>query len=99
MSKHTPGPWVIHPTFAQIDAGPIINGKLTPICKMLWPTDLRSEEETMVNAELIASLPELVKQNAQMLEALEALASNHGGLSDENHNIVRAAISAAKGNK
>ncbi|OQB44118.1 MAG: hypothetical protein BWY02_02863 [bacterium ADurb.Bin157] len=75
MSKHTPGPWVIHPTFAQIDAGPIINGKLTPVCKMLWPTDLRSEEETMVNAELIASLPELVKQNAQMLEALETAIS------------------------
>lgn len=35
----------------------------------------------------------------QMREALRQLESNHGGLSDENYNIVRAALEAAERNK
>jgi hypothetical protein len=32
-----------------------------PICGMLWPTDLRSEDETFDNARLIAAAPELLE--------------------------------------
>ena len=64
-TKHTPGSWVINPFVAQVDAfndeGP------APVCKMLWPTDLRSEAETEANARLIAAAPE-------MLAALEYIA-------------------------
>lgn len=41
-----------------------------PICAMLWPTEMRSEEETRANAELIV---ELVNAWPAISEALRAL--------------------------
>lgn len=56
-SAWTPGPWGIDPFVAQVNE--IKTGE--PICKLLWPTDKRSEEETRRNAELIAEAPQLAK--------------------------------------
>lgn len=56
-AKHTPGPWQINPVNAQVDA--FNTGEGLAICKMLWPTKLRSEAETEANARLIAAAPEL----------------------------------------
>lgn len=47
----TPGPWAVNPTKAQIDD----MNTLVPICALLWPTDLRTEEQTLANGEYIAA--------------------------------------------
>ena len=62
---HTPGPWVVNPFTARID----VPGRDAPICALLWPTDLRSEDETFANGRLIASAPDL-------LAALEWMVAN-----------------------
>jgi hypothetical protein len=64
MSKHTPGPWAVHPVRARVDA--FNSGDALPVCELLWPTDERTEEETEANAALIAAAPDL-------LEALQRL--------------------------
>ena len=70
MSEHTPGPWAVNPFRTTVDAcddeGPL------PICKLLWPTNRRSEDETEANARLIAAAPEL-------LEALQELMDEQNG--------------------
>ncbi|NYD88794.1 hypothetical protein HD841_000563 [Sphingomonas melonis] len=50
---HTLGRWVVNPFTARID----VPGRDAPICALLWPTDLRSENETFANARLIAASP------------------------------------------
>src|SRR5690606_27053070 len=47
----TPGPWGVNPWRAVVDE----MGTLTPICGMLWPTELRTEEQTRANAQHIAA--------------------------------------------
>src|SRR5690606_7147959 len=43
---------------------------LTPVCAMLWPTDLRTEEQTLANAQHIATFdPTTV---LTLLDALDA---------------------------
>ena len=88
MLKSTPGPWFY-------DSGAIYSEvQLDPNN----PQYLKRGEEPIAevimdnpsNARLIAAAP-------LMLEALEELASNHGGLSDDNYNIVKAAIRSARG--
>ena len=74
--SHTPGPWVVHPTVAQVDA--FHHCKPVPICRLLWPTVMRDEATTMANAKLIASAPDLLaalKECAAQLN-LRALASD-----------------------
>ena len=70
--SHTPGPWRVHPTLAEVNE--MTDGRFsTPICKWFWPTGLRSIEETLSNARLIAAAPEL-------LEILE----QHPDVQDQN---------------
>jgi hypothetical protein len=59
-----------------------------PVCRLLWPTDLRTEDETEANARLIAAAPDL-------LEALQAMLSvgQPEGLAEK----ARAAIAKAEG--
>lgn len=57
-AKHTPGPWAVNPTCAVVDA--FETGVPVPVCKLLWPTDLRSEGETEANGAIIAVAPELL---------------------------------------
>ena len=51
----TPCPWKTNLFVAQVDAGEL------PICKMLWPTKERSEEETMNNENPIAAAPDMLE--------------------------------------
>lgn len=75
---HTPGPWLVSPFCARVE----VPDADAPICELLWPTDLRSEEETYDNAALIASAPAL----------LEALQSLERYLRDTpHHNAIEAA--------
>jgi hypothetical protein len=53
----TPGPWAVNPVNAQVDA--FDSGKPVPVCQLLWPTALRSEDVTEANGHLIAAAPEL----------------------------------------
>src|SRR5690554_837659 len=47
----TPGPWAVNPFKALVDE----MATLTPVCAMLWPTELRTEEQTLSNALHIAA--------------------------------------------
>lgn len=88
--KHTPGPWAVHPGCAQVDA-------FTPtpvaVCRLLWPTDVRGEEETEANARLIAAAPDL-------LAALDGLLHEVGDYLTQDRQAyidAVAAIDKAKG--
>lgn len=70
MSKHTGGDWLVDPFKARV----IEAATGVPICELLWPTKLRSEEETFANAELIARAPELLRSLTEAREALRELA-------------------------
>src|SRR5690606_2245217 len=62
----TPGPWGVNPWQAVVDE----MEALTPICAMLWPTELRTEEQTLANAQHIATFdPTTV---LTLLDALDA---------------------------
>lgn len=66
-TRHTPGPWSVDKKTAHVNA---TDGKA--VCAMLWPTVVRSEEETRANADLIARAPDLLAENASLRAALEA---------------------------
>lgn len=98
---HTPIPWAVNPFFAQVDAFP--GGALVPVCQMLWPTESRTEEETLANAARIVlavnSHDALVEVLDGLIGAVEAEVNEKGGggfilarLSD-----ARAALSKATG--
>lgn len=87
-TKHTPGPWAVHPNQAVVDA--FDGGVPLSVCALLWPTDERSEDETFANARLIASAPDL-------LDALREIADLPWFRQDEGAQIARAAIAKAKG--
>jgi hypothetical protein len=52
----TAGPWLVNPVSAWIE----IPNADAPICALLWPTDLRSEDETFANGRLISAAPDLL---------------------------------------
>jgi len=102
---HTPGPFAVHPVKAwivctQLDAA----GEPCPVAALAWPTDYRSEDETLANGLLFAAAPEL-------LEALEAAVecgivpistAADGGANRYSRQIlvadmIRAAIAKARG--
>jgi hypothetical protein len=64
-AKYTPGPWIVNPFNAWVE----LPGVNAPICAMLWRTELRSEDETLANARLIAAAPELVETLRALVEA------------------------------
>jgi hypothetical protein len=70
--KHTPGPWVVHFSRAQVDAFDGEDGQPLPVCKLLWPTTERSEAETYVNAKLIAASPDLLAACKRALAVFRA---------------------------
>jgi len=57
----TVGPWIVNSYRAQVDC-PVLDkdNDLLPVCRMLWPTKYRSEEETETNARAIAEVPAMV---------------------------------------
>lgn len=58
MEKATPGEWAVHPIEARVDA--FAGGSPLPVCKMLWPTEFRTEAETEANAVFIAAFNPVV---------------------------------------
>lgn len=68
-AQHTPGPWAVNPRVAQVDA--FDQATPLPVCGLLWPTDERSEAETMANARLIAAAPELLQLLAGLIANVE----------------------------
>jgi hypothetical protein len=65
----TPGPWAANPVFAQIDALP--SG--VPVCQLLWPTELRSEDETIANGDfIVAANPSAILGLIETIEQLRA---------------------------
>ena len=85
----TPGPWLVNAASAWVE----VPDADAPICAMLWPTDLRSEEETFANARLIAGAPD-------MLDALQEIADiNPASVSDDDtfaliHSFLKARATA-----
>ena len=98
MTKFTPGPWAVHPVLARVDAFNLFDGD--PVCQLLWPTELRSEEETEANGLLIAAAPQLLsalqeaRKGCQLLEDLCACRGDDDYVSELLATIDRA-ISAA----
>jgi len=64
-AKYTPGPWIVNPFNAWVE----LPGVNAPICAMLWRTELRSEDETLANARLIAAAPELVEALREFVDS------------------------------
>lgn len=93
MFKGTPGPWVKHPVKAQIDSSSMsTKGGLLPIAQCLWPTDERSEEETVANEHLIAAAPDLLESLQKIVEDLEMRAKN--GIVDCSQSVYYGAHTA-----
>jgi hypothetical protein len=87
----TPGTWAANPVFAQIDSLP--SG--VPVCQLLWPTELRSEDETLANGDfivaanpsailgLIETIEQLRSQNAAQQKRVEELESLAFAIADD----------------
>lgn len=103
MVTHTAAPWLVNPSSAWIEV-PDVDA---PICALLWPTDLRSEDETFANARLIAASPALLEALEQTTDMLADLYPGFiSGIGPYNEQIAecdalitaaRAAISSARG--
>lgn len=57
LKEATQEPWAVNPFLAQIDA--FVGGEPLAVCRMLWPTEERTEAETLANTALIAHLRNL----------------------------------------
>lgn len=68
----TPGPWKVNPFRAQVDCARVEEGDvdLIPVCKMLWPTKLRTEDETFANAALIAEAPAMLMSLVELVDLM-----------------------------
>ena len=67
----TPGIRAVHPALAQVDE--FIDGEPVPLCRMLWPTEDRTEDQTYANARLIAAChPALILAMCDVIEAAKA---------------------------
>jgi hypothetical protein len=65
QTQHTPGPWKVDNSKALIMDS---NGK--PLALLQWPSEDRSEEETLANAKLMAKAPELLAEYERLREIL-----------------------------
>lgn len=74
MSEHTPGPWLLDPVSAWV----VVPDRDAPICALLWPTELRSEDETFANARLIAAAPDLLEALEGMVRYAESVRTTVG---------------------
>lgn len=104
MAEHTPGPWTVNPWQARVDCGVIDpDGDLLPVCQMLWPTDYRSEPETLANALLIAAAPDLLAAAKRSLQGwdnaieLAIILPQHRNTATILADELRAAIAKATG--
>lgn len=75
----TDGPWLVNPAVAFIE----VPDRDAPICALLWPTDLRSEAETLANAYQLAASGALYDALETLLAAVDKMdrgPSNGGGV-------------------
>jgi len=86
-TKFTKGPHVVNPFKAQIEA--VCDGPDAPICQMLWPTDLRSEEETLANAQLYAAAPEMFDLLEMLATASRKPTDNHQYATEAQDVVLR----------
>lgn len=70
--KATPAPWAVHPVMAQIDGMGASRPK--PVCRMLWPTNLSTEGETLANAQLQVAMRNALPVLLEIVEAAAAYA-------------------------
>jgi len=81
----TEGPLARNPFVAQIDA--FENGVAIPVCKLLWPTDLRTEAQTEANGDFIVAawvaVPALIAE-------VERLTAENERLQYDGDNFARA---------
>ncbi len=95
MSGYTPGKWVVHPGRAWICPA---QGLEAPIAAMKWPTNIRSEAETMANAQLMAASPKLLESTEWLLWTLQnVLAGKRVSDADEAISHAQKAIALATG--
>jgi len=79
MTAHTPGPWEAQ----GYDGGPVnvVALKVNPqrvICQIIVRDSTGHLSQAKANAQLIADAPTLKQQNAELLEALEAMVAAFG---------------------
>lgn len=89
--KGTPGPWVVHPERAWITLEKDLD---SPIAALCWPTQLRSEQETFLNARLISAAPELLSGAVHVLMLIDNAVD---GFPQSEIEGIRAAIAKALG--
>lgn len=79
----TAGPWFVNPVKAWVE----IPGQDAPICALLWPTELRSEDETFANGRCIVAmrniLPDLIADYERQRDEI-------ADLKDELRRIIAA---------
>ena len=96
MTKHTPGPWTMHPRF---DDGAEVRA-IAPVawCSVASTVGSSGDQsidaaEARANARLIAAAPDLLAA----LDRLERLSGSAMGTDDPARVFARAAIAKAKG--
>ena len=74
-AKATAGPWAKNPFTAQVDA--FETGVPVPVCALLWPTDLRTEDQVIADGEFIADarqdIPDLLEETERLNVELETV--------------------------
>ncbi len=65
----TSGPWAKNPFTAHVDA--FEQGYPIPVCALLWPTDLRTEDQSIADGEFIAHARTDIPDLLAALEASE----------------------------
>ena len=68
--KATSGPWAKNPFTAHVDA--FEQGCPLPVCALLWPTDLRTEDQSIADGEFIAHARTDIPALIAALEASES---------------------------
>lgn len=99
------GPWIVNPFRAQVDSSKVdSHDDLVPVCQMLWPTKLRTEDETGRMASAISAVPVMVaallKVEAAMMRGGDGRILDHGWnitKLNEARALVRDALDVVRG--
>ena len=67
LKEATQEPWAVNPFLAQIDA--FVGGEPLAVCRMLWPTEERTEAETLANTKLMVHLRNLAPALVELWKA------------------------------
>lgn len=82
------GPWIVNPFRAQVDSSKVDgDGDLVPVCQMLWPTKLRTEDETGQIASTISAVPFMIAALLKIEAAM--MRGGDGRILDTGWNITK----------